>query len=357
LQVLGWNRSMRQVSPDPITVSASQSASVSILIVNYNSGIHLEEAVLAVAAQTYDDFDVVVVDNCSTDGSLALARSALGVDKRFLFVKAESNLGFAAGNNLAATMARGAWLALLNPDAAPARDWLEQLIEATRRHPHAVMFGSTQVDAADPERLDGAGDHYLAVGLPWRGGYGWPLTELPTEGEVFSPCAAACLIRADAFREAKGFDERFFCYVEDVDLAFRLRLIGHCCFQVPAAVVRHTGGGSAGPGKSTFARRHGTRNLIWCFVKCMPGPLFWPLLPFHILTLLFLVGRAAATGMIRPVWQGIMMSLRGLPSIWRSRCVVQRTSRVPWWQIARSLTWNPLVYLRRAPRTLSGCAQ
>ncbi len=127
----------------------------------------------------------------------------------------------------------------------PAPDWLEQLIAATRRNPDVVMFGSTQIDATDPQRLDGAGDHYLASGLPWRGGHGWPVKELPREAEVFAPCAAACLIRADAFREAKGFDERFFCYVEDVDLAFRLRLMGHCCIQVPAAVVRHVGAAAA----------------------------------------------------------------------------------------------------------------
>jgi N-acetylglucosaminyl-diphospho-decaprenol L-rhamnosyltransferase len=208
---------------------------ISLVIVNYNSGNHLTHALRAVAAQTFDNFETIVVDNCSSDDSFARAQNAAGEDARFIFVTAKSNLGFAAGSNLGAARARGDWIALLNPDAVPAPDWLEQLLGATRRHPDVVMFGSTQIDAVDPLRLDGAGDHYFATGIPWRGGRGWPVEELPSEGEVFAPCAAACLFRADVFREARGFDERFFCYVDDIDLAFRLRLMGHRCIQVSAA--------------------------------------------------------------------------------------------------------------------------
>jgi GT2 family glycosyltransferase len=247
--------------------SRTVTTAISVLIVNYNAGHNLGKALQGLAAQTFGDFEVLVLDNASIDNSATLAQSLVASDSRFTFRFLSRNIGFAAGNNLLSATARGTWLALLNPDAVPAPDWLERLIEATRRHPAAVMFGSTQVDAADPYRLDGAGDHYLAIGLPWRGGYGWPLAALPPEGEVFSPCAAACLIRADVFRGANGFDERFFCYVEDVDLAFRLRLQGHYCIQVPGAVVRHVGGASSIAAGSGFARRHGTRNLVWCFVK------------------------------------------------------------------------------------------
>jgi N-acetylglucosaminyl-diphospho-decaprenol L-rhamnosyltransferase len=317
---------------------------VSVLIVNFNSGRHLANALKGLAGQSFADIEVIVIDNCSTDESLALARAAVAGDKRLVLVEGRSNLGFAAGTNLAASMARGVWLALLNADAVPAPDWLEQLLAATRRHPDVVMFGSTQIDAADPQRLDGVGDHYLASGLPWRGGHGRPAKELPGEAETFAPCAAACLIRADAFRAAKGFDERFFCYVEDVDLAFRLRLMGHSCTQVPAATVRHLGAVSARSHDTAFADRCGTRNLIWCFVKCMPGPLFWPMLPAHVLTLLLRAGRLG-----KPAWAGIREALAGMPAVWSSRLALQRTRRVPWWRIACALSWNPLAYLRRAP--------
>jgi N-acetylglucosaminyl-diphospho-decaprenol L-rhamnosyltransferase len=326
------------------SITSENTPAVSVLIVNYDSGAHLSNAVQRLMAQSLTDIEVIVIDNGSRDESFVRAQALVGKDKRFLFVEAGSNLGFAAGNNFAASKAHGAWLAFLNPDAVPAPDWLEQLMAATRRHFDVVMFGSTQIDALDPCRLDGAGDHYLATGLPWRGGHGWPAKELPAEAEVFAPCAAACLIRADDFREANGFDERFFCYVEDIDLAFRLRLRGHRCIQVPQAVVEHVGTASAGSEGSAFADRCGTRNLIWCFVKCMPGPLFWPLLPFHMLAVLLWAARLG-----RPGWDGLRMGLRGLPAVWASRTALQRTRRVPWWRIGLALSWNPLAYLRRVP--------
>ncbi|MFN3398776.1 MAG: glycosyltransferase family 2 protein [Ferrovibrio sp.] len=98
---------------------------------------------------------------------------------------------------------------------------------------------------------------------------------LPPEGEAFGPCAAAALFRADAFRAAGGFDESLFCYMEDVDLAFRLRFAGERAMQIPAARVRHVGGGSVGG--SEFAVYHGARNSVWCFVKNIPAALLWPL--------------------------------------------------------------------------------
>src|SRR5713101_2109880 len=115
-------------------------AAVSVLIVNYNSVSQLANALRALATQSFENFEVIVLDNYSTDESCLSAQSAVRGDKRFTFVRGERNLGFAAGNNLAATTASGEWLALLNPDAVPAADWLEQLIAGTRRHPHVVMF-------------------------------------------------------------------------------------------------------------------------------------------------------------------------------------------------------------------------
>jgi GT2 family glycosyltransferase len=329
-------------------ITSVNDVAVSVLIVNYNSGEHLANVLRALASQSLPEFEAIVLDNGSADLSFSNAQAVVGEDGRFRFCKTACNLGFAAGINFAATMAQGAWLALLNPDAEPAPDWLEQLIAATRRHPDVAIFGSTQVDASDPHRLDGAGDHYFAIGIPWRGGHGWPAEKLPAEGEVFAPCGAACLIRADVFRKADGFDERFFCYVEDVDLAFRLRLIGHRCIQVSAAVVRHVGAISSRQVGSLFAQAS-TRNLLWCFVKCMPGPMFWPLLPLHIVALLL---RPVRTGTFRPVWRGIRDALCGLPGVWASRRILQRSRLTPWWRIALVLSWNPIAYLRREPRSL-----
>ena len=295
--------------------------------------------------QTVRDFEVIVVDNGSEDGSLARARDAVRGDDRFAFVDAGTNIGFAAGNNRAAARSSSPLLALLNPDAFAAPNWLEKLLHATERYPDVAMFGSTQLSAINPTVLDGAGDHYFALGLPWRGGFGWTATALPDEGEVFAPCAAAALYRRDAFVSVGGFDERFFCYVEDVDLAFRLRARGHRCIQVPTAVVHHVGGGSANT-ISGFAQYHGMRNMVWCFVKNMPAPLFWPLLPFHILAILAVALRAS---ILRgpESWRGARDSVRNLP--WRSRRKEQSLRTASWRQLAAAIAWSPGRYGTRAP--------
>lgn len=330
--------------------SGTAAPQVTVIIVNYNAGAWLQRCLEALRRQTYRRFEVIVVDNASHDESLAQAAACLDAH-RVRLDRAEANLGFAAANNRAVGQSDSEWVALLNPDAFPEPDWLERMIAATQRHPAVDMFGSAQFAALEDGRLDGAGDQYFCAGLPWRGGYGAPVTALPDEGEVFAPCAAAALYRRAAFVAAGGFDERFFCYVEDVDLAFRLRLSGARCIQLRDAVVRHVGGGSGGDGASGFARYHGTRNLIWTFVKCMPGALFWPLLPMHMACIAGLCLLALLRGRPGPVWRGVGAALTGLGPVLAQRRGLQRVRRVPVRNIARALCWSLPRYLRRAAFT------
>lgn len=321
----------------------------SVLIVNYNAGPHLAACLAHLQAQTLNDFEVIVIDNASSDDSLAAARRQVEGDGRFRFDATGRNLGFAAGNNRAAAQAVAPWLALLNPDAFAAPDWLDQLLVATQRHPTVAMFGSTQVNARQPDRLDGAGDCYLFLGQAWRGGHDWPLTALPPEGEVFSPCAAAALFRADAFHAAGGFDEAFFCYMEDVDLAFRLRLAGERAMQIPAARVRHVGGGSGSTGE--FAVYHGLRNSVWCFVKNTPAALLWPLLPLHVLAMILVVLKKSVRGEAG-AWRGLSHGLLGLRQVWPARAGVQRGRRLSALSLLNSQSLNPLACLTRRPPNL-----
>lgn len=257
------------------------------------------------------------------------------------------NIGFAAGNNRGAEIARGTWIVTLNPDAFPDTGWLAVLADAPRKYPDADMFGCTQVNAGDPARLDGIGDAYLACGIPWRSGYGHETdhTKL-TDYETFGPCAAAAMYRLDAFRKVGGFDESFFCYVEDVDLAFRLRLTGSRCVQVHGAVVHHVGGASSDTA-GLFARYHGIRNLIWAFVKNMPAPIFWPMLPALALALLILVIKSGRSGKADAAFKAIADAVRGISGVWRRRRTIQKTRSAKVWQIGRALCWNPRTYLKR----------
>jgi GT2 family glycosyltransferase len=316
---------------------------VTVIIVNYNSGQRLQRAFSALAAQTFTDFDVIVVDNASNDGS------ADGIDKgalRLQIIANSENLGFAAANNQAAKVASGEWLAFLNPDAYPEPDWLEQLMAAAARYPAADAFGSTQVNADDPERLDGAGDGYHVFGLPYRGHFGWPVSALPGEGECFAPCAAAALYRRATFEALGGFDESFFCYGEDVDLGFRLRLAGGRAVQASLARVLHEGSGITGR-RSDFTLYHGHRNRVWTFVKNMPAALFWPALPFHLLLNFALLVRFIQLGAGGAYWRAMKDAACGLGPVLEKRRAVQRARRAPLSEIARALTWSPLRAIRR----------
>ena len=317
-------------------------AQVTVAIVNYNSGPYLARCLAALEAQTFRDFTVIVVDNASKDESLqALDRLPEG----WQALRLRENIGFAAGNNRAIAMAGSPWIATLNPDAFAEPDWLAQLMRATKRNPDAAAFGSLQVDANRPDRLDGAGDAYNAAGLPWRGAFGQPMASNCREGEVASPCAAAALYHRETMLAVGAFDEDFFCYGEDVDLGLRLRLAGHRSIQLTNAVVRHVGGGSGG-GQSRFARYHGVRNRLWLFVKDMPGPLFWPMLPVHLAMTLMLAVRSAIKRELPVFFEAIRDSLRGIPLVFAKRREIQRSRSG---SLLPVLCWSPLAAMRRRP--------
>ncbi|HET7746927.1 MAG TPA: glycosyltransferase family 2 protein [Vicinamibacteria bacterium] len=298
---------------------------VAVIVVNWNSGAMLDRCLRALAAQTVRPSRVIVVDNGSSDGSADRLEARFpGVE----VLRLGENVGFAAANNRAAAAARGIrWLALLNPDAFPEPGWLAALLEAADAHAGYSFFASRMVRADDPARLDGAGDVYYVNGLAARRGHGRPTPAREEPHEVFAACAAAALYRADEFDAVSGFDERFFCYFEDVDLAFRLRLRGARCLYVPRAAVHHVGSGTTGA-RSDFTVYHGHRNLVWTFFKDMPGPLLVFYLPQHLLlnavTLAVFAGRGQLRTIVRAKWD----ALRRLPAIWSDRRRVQRTRTV-----------------------------
>ncbi|MGB7541517.1 MAG: glycosyltransferase family 2 protein [Burkholderiales bacterium] len=292
-----------------------------VIIVNFNSGALLARCLTALAAQTFRDFRTIVVDNASTDGSAHVLES------RFpgtMVLRSEKNLGFAAGNNLGLATATGCkWIALLNPDAFPAPDWLEKFIGTAEAQPRFSFFGCRMRRADAPGLLDGTGDVYHVSGASWRRDHGVSAERgTIAPGEIFGPCAAAALYSLDALKDVGGFDERYFCYHEDVDLAFRLRLRGHRCRYVPEAVVDHVGSAIAGR-RSDFATYHGHRNLVWTYVKDMPAPLFWLYLPLHLLANLAAIAVCAARGQFGVILRAKRDALRALPAMLAERRRIQ----------------------------------
>ena len=310
----------------------------SVIIVNYNGGAYLTRCVDALLAQEGPSFEAILVDNGSVDGSL----EGLPADPRLSVIEAGENLGFAVANNLAAKRARGTWLVMLNPDAFARPGWLRALERATGNHPGVAMFGSMQVMADTPALFDGAGDEYSVYGIAYRARYGQPVETITADYPVFGPCAAAAAYRRDVFEALGGFDARFFCYHEDVDLALRFRRAGHRCVQVADAVVDHVGGGISGDA-SDFAVYHGTRNRVWTWVGSMPLAPMVLLLPLHMAAnLAYLAWSVVRPARFRPTARGLWHGVRGAPAMLRTRRAYGTRGTV-----IGMLAWNPLSVIRR----------
>jgi N-acetylglucosaminyl-diphospho-decaprenol L-rhamnosyltransferase len=322
----------------------SSSPAVSVVVVTYQSGPTLARCLAALAAQSFRDLEVLLVDNASTDGA---AQAAARADASLRLIENATNRGFSGGVNDGVRAARGRWIALINPDAYAEPDWLARLLDAARAWPQIRAFASRQLMARDPARLDGLGDVMSAAGFPFRGGYRG-LDPGPREiGEVFSACGGAMLIDRQLFLNLGGFDERLFCYCEDVDLGYRLRLAGERTLVIPDAVVHHEGSASTGGPRSDFAVFHGTRNRLWVFVKDTPPLLFWLTVPLHIATTALLFARHATRGELKAPWRGLMAGIAGLPQAWAARRETQGRRKVGSLEIARAMTWDPRDLLLR----------
>lgn len=293
-----------------------------LIVVNWNSWDLLSRCLEKLKAQTFQDFTVLVVDNASEQPA------PLGLLDRYsnvTLIQNHSNVGFAAANNQAFALLKDTeWVVLLNPDAFPESNWMQSLVGAAEENPSYSMFACRQLMEGDRHLLDGDGDAYHISGLIWREGHGSKQSETTHElQEVFSPCAAAGMYRKDALIAVDGFDEDFFCYVEDVELGFRMRLMGHRCLLVPGAVVHHIGSATSGGQHSDFSVYHGHRNLVWTFVKNMPGALFWPLLPLHLLLNIVTVGVFIARGQGKVIMRAKWDAIKGLPRAWTKRKQIQ----------------------------------
>lgn len=295
---------------------------VTVVIVNWNGQDFLDKCLSALMQQTVLPHEILVLDNASSDNSTDIVR-------RYPLVRlilAEENTGFARGNNLAIASASSEsnWIALLNPDAFPEPSWLSALLAAAASYPEFDVFGSKLLNAAQLSMLDGTGDSYHISGQVWRTGHGMEVSPaFDVIREIFSPCAAAALYRRCAMHAVGGFDEDYFCYVEDVDLGFRMRLAGYRCLYVPQSVVHHVGSGTTGGAGSDFATYYGHRNLVWTFVKNMPGSLFWLLLPLHVLLNLVTIIFFSFRGRGGLILKAKRDAVAGIPAMLHKRKTIQ----------------------------------
>jgi GT2 family glycosyltransferase len=337
-------------------VSALRAA---VVIVNYNSGAQLHGCLTALTTQTLP-CRVLVVDNASHDGS---ARRAHAAFPEVAWAPLRRNVGFARAVNLAAERLADAAdvLVTLNPDTVPEPDFLEQLLIPLRVDARVGAVAGTLVFATRPDIIASAGIvvHRNGVALDARLGESRPAPGAAPE-PVFGASAGAAAYRLDAFRAAGGLPEAFFMYLDDVDLAWRLRGQGWRAVWAPGAVATHAYSASAGEG-SPFKRRLLARNRIWTLARCLPGEAWtrdWrSIIGFDVLACLASVARgdwAAVRGRAEGLC-GLPLRLVERTKIVPRACHSERWSALEPW-IAPPVSWRQLLKLRRLTARLAEAA-
>jgi GT2 family glycosyltransferase len=317
----------------------SGEVSVSVVVVTWNGLRHLEEClprVLDQRLEAADALELIVVDNASTDGSLAYLDGLAARDARVRVLRNVRNFGFAGPNNQGVEAARGELVATLNNDAPPEPGWLAALLDVARANPTAGSVASRMVFAHQPAVIQSAGISIDRAAIAWDRHVGRPIAQSDTGvTEVFGASAGAALYRREMLRRLGGFDARFFLYLEDVDLAWRARLAGWRALYAPQAVVRHAHSASAKEG-SPFKNWHLGRNKVWTTIKCYPTSGLRRYLPAVLAYDLASLPYTVATKRDLSPLTGRLAALRCLAPFLRDRATIARTHPDGW---ARTRDW------------------
>lgn len=286
----------------------------SVIIPNWNGLRHLEECLHSLAEQTFRDFETVLVDNASTDGSVQFIRERFPAVR---IVALHENRGFAGGVNAGIRASNGGYIVLLNNDTAVESNWLMRLNQAVSENTDIWMFASMLVNYHDHTRVDSAGDALdLCLG-PYKIGEREPVQRHLTGRFIFGACGGGGCYKRELFERIGLFDEDFFAYFEDTDLSFRANWSGYRCLSVPDAVIYHKVGGTSDADQASrdrfdIMRR---RNYIFLIIKNYPLEFLFRYLPFilasHCLKFLLNIMR----GRINVAWTTQLKIAAGLPGM------------------------------------------
>ena len=307
---------------------------VSVIIPNWNQRSLLEACLHSLSRQEFQDFETIVVDNGSSDGSVD------HVARNFPLVQVlalDSNLGFAVASNSGIRMARGKYIALLNNDTEADRLWLQELVGALDSALDVGFCASKMLLWEDPSIADACGDFYTVEGIAGKIAHLSQVSSSPERKEVFGASAGAAIYRRSMLDDIELFDEDFFITHEDTDLSFRAQLMGYKCLYVPSAIVYHRLSATLGR-DSDMHNFYGQRNIEFVFFRNMPLTLLIKYLPLHLITVVLLFLVYLRRGKARPFIKAKLDALRLLPRMIERRRGIQRKRNVPAHEIDRILT-------------------
>lgn len=280
----------------------TMAAEVTVVIPNYNGISYLPICLDALRRQRYRDFETIVVDNGSKDGSQDFIREDY---PEVRLICLPENQGFCGAVNVGIRACRTPFVILLNNDTQVRPGFVRGLLMAVKKSPRRFSCSAKMIQYHDRRYIDDAGNYYTALGWAYARGKGRPVQDYCREKAVFAACAGAAIYRREVMERIGYFDETHFAYLEDLDLGYRARIHGYVNVFAPKAQVYHVGSGTTGSRYNPFKVRYSARNNIYLLYKNMPLPQILLNLPFltagFLIKFLFFVkkgfGREYAAGL------------------------------------------------------------
>ena len=239
---------------------------IDIVIPNYNGNKYLKECIDSLYTQTYSNFRIIIIDNCSTDSDYKW----LDNYKNLIFKKLDKNYGFDKAVNEGIKLSNSEYVVLLNNDTVAKENWLEELTKCIERDKKIFSVCSKMLRYEDKNLIDDAGDEYNILGWGYKRGDGQHISKYNNTEEVFSSCAGAAIYRRSILDKIGYFDEHFFAYMEDVDISYRAKIHGYKNIYCADAQIYHIGSATSGSKYNSFKVKLAARNNVYVPYKNMP---------------------------------------------------------------------------------------
>ena len=283
---------------------------VTIVIPNYNGLKFMEPCMAALDKQLCRDFELLVVDNGSTDGSVEWLKEH-GLPSIFL----ETNTGFSGAVNVGIKAAKTPYVILLNNDTEAEPEYVGELLKAIEASPKIFSVSPKMIQLYHKELMDDGGDMYSIMGWAYQRGVGQEIERYDRPCHIFSACAGAAIYRREVFEKIGYFDEMHFAYLEDTDIGYRARIYGYENWYAPEALVYHVGSGTSGSRYNQFKTRYSSRNNVYLIYKNMPLLQIILNLPFLLLgfgtKLLFFTVKGMGKEYLAGIKNGFSISRQG----------------------------------------------
>jgi len=298
---------------------------VSVIIPNYNGKAYIRGCLDALFRQSIKEFEIIAIDNGSTDGSSEIIAQEYP-DVRLLCL--DKNYGFCRAVNEGIRASQNPYVLLLNNDTEAEEYFVEEMLRGIKKNKKCFSCQAKLIQFYDRTKTDDAGNFYSALGWAYAKGKGEPESRFQKERTIFAACGGAAVYRKSLMKKIGYFDEEHFAYLEDLDIGYRARIYGYQNLFLPSARVYHVGSGTSGSRYNSFKVRCSARNNIYLLYKNMPVlQIIWnfPLLLLgFVIKVLFFVKKGFGKEYLTGMKEGIFLCLKNkknvkkVPFLWKN---------------------------------------